>query len=69
MKKGDPLDYAAGFVLPCKIGDVVKKGDVLGMVHAETAVKSQQAQQEILDAITWSDDPVERLPHFYGIVS
>ncbi len=69
MKKGDPLDYAAGFVLPCKIGDVVKKGDVLGEVHAKTAVKSQQAQQEILNAITWSDDPVERLPHFYGLVT
>lgn len=69
MKKGDPLDYAAGFVLPCKIGDSFKKGDVLGMVHAETAVKSQQAQQEILAAISWSDDPVERLPHFYGLVS
>ena len=67
--KSDKIDHAVGFILPTKVGDQVQVGDVLGVIHANDDEKLMQAKDEILAAITWSDEPVEPLPHFYGTVS
>ena len=45
-----------------------KAGQPLGEIHANDAAKLAQARSEVLAAITWSDEPVQPLPHFYGIV-
>lgn len=67
--KTDKIDHAVGFVLRAKIGDSFAKGDVLGEVHANDADKLTQAREEFLAALTWSDEPVEPLPHFHGTVT
>lgn len=69
LVKSDKIDHGVGFILPMKVGDKVQEGDVLGVIHANDGNQLIQAKNEILAAITWSDEPVKPLPHFYGTVS
>ncbi|MBK8987061.1 MAG: thymidine phosphorylase [Chloroflexi bacterium] len=69
LVKTDKINYAVGFVLPCAVGDKVAEGDVLGMVHADDRAKLEQARQEVLTAVSWSDEPVTRLPHIYETIT
>jgi thymidine phosphorylase len=55
-------------VLLAKIGEKFNKGDTLGMVHANDVDKLAQAQAELLAALSWSDEAVKPLPHFYGTI-
>lgn len=68
LVKNDQIDHAVGFVLPCKVGDTISAGEPIGFVHAGDADMLAQARSEILAAISWSDQPVEPLPHFYGTI-
>lgn len=68
LVKTDKIDHAVGFVFPAKVGDRFKVGDTLGYVHANDPEKLAQSRRELLDALTWADEPVEPLPHFYGVV-
>ena len=45
----DEIDYSVGLILHKKIGDFVKKGDVLVEVHTNTGL-SKELQKDILDA-------------------
>lgn len=67
--KEDEIDYAVGLIMPVKVGDEVKAGDVLAWIHANDGAKLEQAKKEVLAAIEWSERPVEPLPHFYGTVA
>ena len=69
LVKTDQLDYGVGLILPLKIGDQVTKGQSIATIHANDPHKLAQARDELLSAITWSDEPIARLPHFYGTVS
>lgn len=66
--KTDKIDHAVGFILPAKIGDKFNEGDKLGTVHASGTNKLAQAEAELLAALSWSDEAVTPLPHFYGTV-
>jgi thymidine phosphorylase len=68
LVKSDIIDHAVGFVLPVKVGDQVEKGDSMGIIYANDQEKLSQARQDILSAIKFTDEDVERLPHFYGVV-
>lgn len=68
MVKEDKLDHAVGLVLPHDVGAHLEVGQPLGEIHANDREKLAQAREELLAAITWSDEAVEPLPHFYGIV-
>jgi len=67
--KTDVIEHGVGFLLPVKIGDMVEKGASIGEIHANDLDKLAQARKDILAAISWSDESVEPLPHFYGTVS
>jgi pyrimidine-nucleoside phosphorylase len=69
MQKTDKIDHSVGMVLPVKIGQQVAKGDQLAAIHANDPDKLAQARQELLAAITWSDEPVAPLPHIYQTVA
>ena len=69
LVKNEKIDHAVGFVLPCKVGDTFSAGEPIGYVHANDAEKLAQARSEVLASITWSDQPVEPLPGFYGIIN
>jgi pyrimidine-nucleoside phosphorylase len=68
LKKYDKIYNEVGLLLHVKIGDTVEAGDEIGAIHANDADKLEQARQEILAAISWSDGPVAALPHLYGTV-
>ncbi len=67
-KKGDSIDHAVGIVIHHKVGDYVRKGDLLFTIHANNYSKLAQAKERLLAAHTWSKTPVEPLPLFYGVI-
>lgn len=68
-KKGDPIDHAVGIVLHHKVGEKVAKGQPLFTVHANQRQLLEEAQQQLLAAYQWSDEPVEERPLFYDVIS
>lgn len=54
-KTEDDIDYSVGLVLHKKIGDFVKKGEVLVEVHTNTGL-SQELETEIFNAYDFSDE-------------
>jgi pyrimidine-nucleoside phosphorylase len=69
VHKGDPIDHAVGVVLTKKVGDYVKKGEVLLTIHANGEQRLADARRRLLDAYSWSDEPVERPPLVYEIIT
>jgi pyrimidine-nucleoside phosphorylase len=69
LVKADKIDHAVGLLLTAKIGDPIHAGDKIGEIHANSQEKLNQARTDLLGALTWSGEPVEHLPHFYGAVS
>jgi pyrimidine-nucleoside phosphorylase len=66
-RKGDPIDYAVGFIVHHKVGDRVEAGQPLFTIHANDTNLLQEARQRLHESIEWSDQPVDRLPLFYGV--
>lgn len=64
-KKGDPIDYAVGFLILKKVGDKVEAGEPLFEVHADDEVKLAEARAAVLAAHAFSDEFVSPLPLFY----
>lgn len=67
-RKTDPVDPAVGIEILHKVGDQVVFGDPLFIIHANDPQKLEAARLRLEAAHTWSDQPVEPLPLFYGIV-
>lgn len=61
MKKGDPIDLEAGIIIEKKTGDEVKKGEVLATLYSNKQETLQNASIIYVDALSISDDPVEKL--------
>jgi pyrimidine-nucleoside phosphorylase len=67
-KKGDVIDLAVGIIVHQKVGNKVKKGDVLFAIHANDREKLAQARKRLLSALTWDDETCPPLPLFYGVI-
>ena len=59
-KKGDPVDYAVGVVIHHKVGDRVAAGEPLFTILANDPARLEEARASLLEAHTWSDQPVQR---------
>jgi pyrimidine-nucleoside phosphorylase len=68
MKKGDPIDHAVGLEILHSVGNYVEAGEALFIVHANHPSLLGEARERVLSAHQWSEDPVEPLPLFYGVV-
>lgn len=66
--KGDPIDYAVGVEVLVNVGDIISDGDVLARIHANSQATLKSAQDYVQNAITITDEFVEPLPLFYGVV-
>lgn len=55
IKKSDEIDYSSGLVMHKRLGDKVKKGDVLCTWHANDLVKLDEARGRFIEAITISE--------------
>jgi pyrimidine-nucleoside phosphorylase len=69
MVKSAGIDPAVGAIIPVKVGDRIDAGDLIGTVHAEDEGGMALARQELLRSITWSEEPITPLPHFYETVT
>ena len=67
-KKGDPIDHAVGIVVHHKVGAVVKQGDPLFTIHANSQTSLKEARENLLEAHTWNDQPLAPLPLFYEVI-
>jgi pyrimidine-nucleoside phosphorylase len=67
-KKGDPIDYGVGVLAHCKVGDEIKKGQLLFTIHANDKNKLEQAKNILYSAIKIQDTPCEPLPLFYDVI-
>lgn len=67
-KKSDAIDHAVGIVVHHKVGDFVNRGEPLFTVHASRKSALEDGRTSVLEAHTWSDDPIPPLPLFYGAV-
>lgn len=68
-KKGEPVDHAVGIVLHKKIGDRVQRGDTLCTIHARNLEDLDPAQERLLGAYAWQDDPVKPPDLIHRILS
>jgi pyrimidine-nucleoside phosphorylase len=67
-RKGEQIDLAVGIEIRNKVGDFVESGAPLFVIHANHREQLDEAVEKMLEAYQWSDDRVEPLPHFYGVV-
>jgi pyrimidine-nucleoside phosphorylase len=68
VKKSDVIDPAVGIIIHHKVGDALQKGDALFTIHANDEEKLANARERLLGAHLWSDEKVEPLPLFYGVI-
>jgi pyrimidine-nucleoside phosphorylase len=68
-RKGDPIDHAVGIVVHRKVGDQLKEGEPLFTIHASDQALLEQARERLLAAHAFSEEKIEPLPLFYGVVS
>ena len=54
MTKDDIIDPAVGFIMKKRIGDRVEKGDEIAILHASGAASADEAEKNILSALTFS---------------
>ena len=67
-KKGEKIEHSVGIVVHHKVGNWVESGDPLFTIHANRQSVLEEAKQKLLEAVSWSDEPVDPLPLFYGVV-
>lgn len=60
VKKEDKIQYEVGIILEVKVGDYVKKGDIVSYIHANDLEKLKKAKQEILNTIKIGNKLVEK---------
>lgn len=67
-KKEDTIDYAVGIVIHHKVGDFIEQGEPLFTIHANSQARLDEARQKLLGAHRWSEERVQPLPLFYGVI-
>ncbi|OKL38035.1 pyrimidine-nucleoside phosphorylase [Domibacillus mangrovi] len=65
--KDDSINHAVGITLNKKIGDIVKKGDVLVTLHADTA-KPDDSVRKVKEAYCFKEGSVERPTLIYKVI-
>lgn len=67
--KDSTIDLAAGIIMHKKIGDFIEKGDVIAELHTNNESKLDIANTIINNAITYSDQRVEKLKLIKAVVT
>ena len=68
FKKGDKIDSRTGLVLQAKVGEYVRQGEPLIMVHARTEQEAETVQQTLLACYQWSKEPVIVEPLIHDVI-
>lgn len=67
-KKTDSIDPSVGIYVKVKVGDFIKIGQPLFEVHTNSLQKFDLVKDRLLNSVELSQEPVERLPVFYGMI-
>ncbi|HEY3083546.1 MAG TPA: thymidine phosphorylase [Chloroflexota bacterium] len=67
-RKGDSVDHAVGLVVQAKVGDLVRTGEPLVVVHCHERAQLQPLADRLLGAFGWSELPIVRPPLVREIV-
>ena len=67
-KKGEAIDQAVGISVMVKVGQSVKVGQPLFVIHARTMESMMAAEESLQKAIKIVPERVDPLPLFYGLV-
>ena len=59
-QKEDSIDYRVGLIFNKKIGDVVKKGDVLAYIHANSPEKAMECVENIKEAYKFGNRKITK---------
>ena len=65
MQKGDPVDHAVGLMLHFKVGEWISAGEPLFTLYASDEARCAEAEARVMEALAFSETPVEPLPLFY----
>ena len=68
MTKESVIDLSVGIVLNKKVADRVEKGESLGVIHAQTMEKAQEAAQLLKNCYTIVEEPVIKSKFIKGTV-
>jgi thymidine phosphorylase len=61
-RKGDPIDLAVGVQLEAKVGDQVRRGQPVAVLHANAAAPLAEARELLREAMAISETPVAAPP-------
>ncbi|MCC0657523.1 pyrimidine-nucleoside phosphorylase [Clostridioides sp. ES-S-0123-01] len=67
--KDDILDLSVGIILEKKVGDYVKKGEVLAYMHYDDEKKLTLAKDRFVNSYSIVDEEIEKNKLVYGIVT
>ena len=67
--KESEIDLSVGLVLRGKVGDFVKKGESIAVIHGNDRDKTAQAKERFLKAYSFSKSPVEKKPFIKGVIT
>ena len=68
VTKESVIDLSVGIVLNKKVADRVEKGESLGIIHAQTMKKAQEAAQLLKNCYTIVEEPVVKSKFIKGTV-
>jgi thymidine phosphorylase len=63
LRKGEPIDHAAGIVIELQVGDRVEAGRPLAVLHAASRELTDRAAERLLGAWRIAPHEVARPPH------
>lgn len=66
--KESEIDLSVGIILHKKVGDYVKKGEVIAEIHANSSEKEKVCRERLLNAYHFSDVPAMAGPVIFGII-
>lgn len=68
-KKEDSIDYSAGIILKKKVGDRVKKGELLAVFYTSKETLCEPAERLFQSSVTISDEAPKGIPLVYARVT
>lgn len=66
--KESAIDLSVGLVLRKKVGDYVKKGEALAVIHGNDREKMKAAAKRFIDSYEFSGQPVEKAPFIKVVI-
>lgn len=66
--KESEIDLSVGLVLQKKVGDYVKEGEPLAVIHANDEKKAEEAERRFLAACTIAENPPEKTPLIKAVI-